>query len=343
MSSSDIKKGKIGTGRPTLKTIAKLSGLAVPTVSRALHDAPDIGSSTKEKVRRIAQEIGYRPDRAGVRLRTGKTNVLALILSTEHDMMNHTARLIASIAAGTRDTPYNMIVTPFFPDQDPMDPVRHIIETGSADGIILNQTLPLDPRIEYLMKIGFPFATHGRTDWSDQHPFYDFDNKVFGKLSIQKLAWRGRSHIAMLAPRPDQYYAIGMIEGATAEAARLGVEFTVLDNATTDDSPQEVTQAMEQRLDDLPKLDGLISGATNAAMALVTAVENKGRHIGQDIDLITKEALPFLHRFRRDILAVSEDVTKAGAFLSTALMQAIDHPDKPPMQFLEVPTEKDVY
>ena len=29
--------------RPTLKTIAKLSGLAVPTVSRALNDAPDIG------------------------------------------------------------------------------------------------------------------------------------------------------------------------------------------------------------------------------------------------------------------------------------------------------------
>ncbi|MEL6809546.1 MAG: LacI family DNA-binding transcriptional regulator, partial [Pseudomonadota bacterium] len=61
--------------RPTLKTIARLSGLAVPTVSRALSDAPDIGKDTKRRIRDIAKRIGYRPNRAGVRLRTGRTNV----------------------------------------------------------------------------------------------------------------------------------------------------------------------------------------------------------------------------------------------------------------------------
>ena len=70
-----------GSTKPTLKTIAELSGLAVPTVSRALNDAPDIGAKTKEKVRRIADEIGYIPNRAGVRLRTGRTNVVSLMLA----------------------------------------------------------------------------------------------------------------------------------------------------------------------------------------------------------------------------------------------------------------------
>jgi len=63
--------------KPTLKTIAQMSGLAVPTVSRALNDAPDIGSETKKTIRRIADEIGYVPNRAGVRLRTGRTNVIS--------------------------------------------------------------------------------------------------------------------------------------------------------------------------------------------------------------------------------------------------------------------------
>ena len=44
--------------RPTLRTIADLSGLAVPTVSRALNDAPDIGKETKKRVREIADRIG---------------------------------------------------------------------------------------------------------------------------------------------------------------------------------------------------------------------------------------------------------------------------------------------
>ncbi len=58
--------------RPTLKTIAYMTGLGVTTVSRALHDAPDIGQATKERVRLVAKQIGYRPNRAGVRLRTGQ-------------------------------------------------------------------------------------------------------------------------------------------------------------------------------------------------------------------------------------------------------------------------------
>ena len=57
-------------GKPTLKTIAQISGLAVATVSRALSDAPDIKDETKATVRRIAREIGYVPNRAGVRLRS---------------------------------------------------------------------------------------------------------------------------------------------------------------------------------------------------------------------------------------------------------------------------------
>jgi LacI family transcriptional regulator len=76
--------------RPTLKTIAQMTGLGITTVSRALKDAPDIGADTKERVRLIADQIGYQPNRAGVRLRTGKTNVIALVLSIEEELMGFT-------------------------------------------------------------------------------------------------------------------------------------------------------------------------------------------------------------------------------------------------------------
>ncbi|MEJ1992395.1 MAG: LacI family DNA-binding transcriptional regulator, partial [Maritimibacter sp.] len=99
------------TRKPTLKTIAEISGLAVATVSRALNDAPDIRADTKVLVRRIAAEVGYVPNRAGVRLRTGRTNVISLVMSTEHSMMNHTAQLIWSVAEELRHTPYHLIIS----------------------------------------------------------------------------------------------------------------------------------------------------------------------------------------------------------------------------------------
>ena len=136
--------------RPTLKTIAAETGLAIATVSRALKDASDIGEETKRRVRETAERLGYRPNRAGVRLRTGKTNVIALVLSTEVDVMNHTSQLIYSIAEALRGTAYHLVIMPYFPDQDPLTPVRYIVETESADGVILNQTTPDDPRIRYI-------------------------------------------------------------------------------------------------------------------------------------------------------------------------------------------------
>ena len=58
--------------KPTLKTIARATGLAVATVSRALGDAPDLRADTKARVARVAAELGYVPNRAGLRLRTGR-------------------------------------------------------------------------------------------------------------------------------------------------------------------------------------------------------------------------------------------------------------------------------
>lgn len=325
------------TERPTLKTIAELSGLAVPTVSRALNDAPDIGNATKARVQQIAREIGYRPDRAGLRLRTGKTNVIALIISTQHEVIFNTARLITSIATATRGTPYHMIVTPYFPDQDPMEPVRYVTETRSADGLILNQTRPEDPRIDHLMRIGFPFATHGRTNWSDRHPFYDFDNGTFGALCVTRLAARGRTRLLMVPPPRAEFYAIEMVTSAEREANRLGVTLDVLSDTTSYDSGSAIQQAVRQAYLSGNAPDGIIAASADATMSIATALEAAGKQIGRDVDLIAKETTEILRIFRKEILVVREDVRRAGEFLGRAVMQAIDAPELPPMQHLEQP------
>lgn len=324
-----------GEGRPTLKTIARLAGLAVPTVSRALNDAPDIGEETKRRVRDIATRVGYRPNRAGVRLRTGKTNVISLVMSTEHEMMNHTARLIASLASSLRATPYHLIITPFFPSEDVLDPVRYIVETGSADGIIINQTEPRDSRVAYMLERDFPFATHGRTEW--QHPYADFDNAAFGAISVRRLVAKGRRRIGLLRPPSTQFYSIHMHEGARQAAADLGCELIVIEGATSDSSGNQIASVIPRYLTGPKKLDGIIIASPTAAMAVVSAAEDLGLTLGHDLDIAAKEALPFLRRFRREIITQYENVNDTGLFLGRALMHRIANPGAAPMQWLDVP------
>ena len=204
MSASDERDesavARDASGRPTLKTIAYMTGLGVTTVSRALHDAPDISKSTKQRVRLVANQIGYRPNRAGVRLRTGKTNVISLILSVEAEVLGPTSHLVYGISEFLAGSPYHLIVTPYHLRNDPMDPVRYIVETASADGVIFSRTEPRDPRVRYLHEHGFPFATHGRTDMGIVHPYHDFDNQRYAEVAVERLAARGRRRLALLPP-----------------------------------------------------------------------------------------------------------------------------------------------
>lgn len=321
--------------KPTLKTISKLSGLAVPTVSRALNDAPDIGEKTKKLVRKIANEIGYVPNRAGVRLRTGRTNVISLVMSTDHD--NHTGRFISSVAGGLQDTPYHMIVTPYFPTQDPMQPVRYIVETGSADAIILNQISGDDPRVAYLMARKFPFVTHGRTNWAEKHAYYDFDNETYGFNAVNHLHERGRKHIALVGPPLKHSYGRHLLQGVTRAVEANGQTLTRITEVNSDTPGRKLHPYLLSFLKQNPEIDGIITASTNAATSATGAVEGTDRKLGIDTDVYTKEASPFLSLLRPEILVCPEVIGDAGAFLAKAAIQAIRDPDAQPLQKLEVP------
>jgi LacI family transcriptional regulator len=87
-----------------------------------------------------------------------------------------------------------------------------------------------------------------------------------------------------------------------------------------------------------PDIDAVICGSIVAAFGAVVAAEKRGHVIGKSFDIFAKEALPLLELFRPGIVAISEDVTRAGQFLAKAAIARIAQPQAPPLQDLEVPT-----
>ncbi|MFN6926149.1 MAG: LacI family DNA-binding transcriptional regulator [Tabrizicola sp.] len=323
--------------RPTLKTIAAATGLAVATFSRALKDVPDIGEITKQRVRKTAKLLGYRPNGAEVRLRTGKTNVIALVLSTEADVMNHTSRLIYSIADALCGTGYHMVVMPYFPVHGPMAPVRDIVETESVDGIILNQTKADDPRIRLHDRTRLSFHGPRQAEMGLDHPCFEFDNEAFSRLAVRTLFQRGRRRLMLVAPPRSHLHARHMTCGFSDKAALLGPPFELAERVTSDSAGDAIEEEVTRRLAEPDPPEGLVVGSTTAAMAAVAGAEQTGRVLGRDCDVVAKEAIPILRRLRRDILIVREGVGRSGDFLARALVATIEKRTLAERQGLEVP------
>lgn len=329
------------TKRPTLKTIAVETGLAVTTVSRALSDAPDIGAETKTLVRAVAKRIGYRPNRAGVRLRTGRSNVIAILLGQERLWTGNSAGMIHAFATELRDSGYHVIVTPTFDDEDPLDQLRYLRDTGSADAVVINRVMPNDPRIAFMHQEGMPFVTHGRSDMGIDHAWYDFDNYRFAQMAIDALVHRGRRKIAVLAPPIEQTYAQLTMAGAQEAAKRAGVECFRIEGATSDSDPEVVEAALIGTFE-TEQPDGLLCASISATLAAVAKLEEAGLTIGNEVDIASKEPSPFLQRFRTPIIAIAENVEEGGSFMARAALSAIRQPDAAPMTYLEVPVPPEV-
>ncbi|WP_420962944.1 LacI family transcriptional regulator [Brucella sp. IR073] len=318
--------------RPTLKTIAFMAGLGVTTVSRALKDAPEIGIETRKRVQLIARQVGYRPNRAGVRLRTGKTNVIALVLNTQDEIMGFTSHVVHGVSEVLADTQYHLIVTPYSHSKDPMEPIRYIVETGSADGLIFSRTEPDDARVRYLTEHNVPFATHGRTDMGIEHPFHDFDNYSFARNVAARLAERGRRRLAILTPPPHLTYYSHMVNGFFDGARENGCAAHILPGIDIDaplDILRERIQAIVRQGD---RPDGIICASSAAAIATVAGLEAAGLRLGADVDVAAKQSSDILPWFRPEMIVVSESFKLAGRKLAEAVLARIAGADPSTLQ-----------
>lgn len=339
-ADQDMAAQAAGEGqRPTLKTIAFMTGLGVTTVSRALKDAPEIGPETKKRVQLVARQIGYRPNRAGVRLRTGKTNVISLILDTREPVGGFVSDIVYGVSEQLADTPYHLIITPYSRDNDPMEAVRYVVETGSADGVIISRTEPNDRRVRYLSERNFPFATHGRTQIKPGHAFHDFDNAAFARLAVQQLASRGRRRLVLLGPPSTLTYAQHTRDGFADALSEAGLSEVPLTQISTDSSSDEIRDAIAELMRRPHRPDGIVSSTGGGTFAIVAGIESAGLTVGQDVDIVSKQSFPLLQLFRPQIHVVNESFRLAGEELAKAVLGAIAGAPMPSLQTLVVPDQ----
>lgn len=323
--------------KPTLRTISELTGLAVTTVSRALSNAPQLSVETRERVRRVADEIGYMPDRAALRLRTGRTNVISLVLDSHQEILGFSNSIINGLTLALRDTPLHLIVTPTFPNMSLIEPVEFIIRNRLADGIIFTRTEPFDPRVRLLLEAGFPFITHGRTEFSTPHPFVDFDNSAFAYEATRRLIARGRRKVTTILPPRRLTFGQHLLHGFMTAVREAGVEYEIPTAITLDSPAGEIRAYVAERAgaDDAP--DAYVCSGEVSALATISALAGRGLALGREYDMVAKQTSRLLTDIEPEVETIYEDLAAAGERMGQLLLRRIAGEDAEALQILQPP------
>ncbi len=116
--------------RVTIRDIAKLLEVSPSTVSRALKDHPDIGQTTKDKVKQVADELGYFPNNQAVNFRQRKSKLFGLILPELGRFFS--PDMVRGIEEITRKKGYSLVI---FQSNDSLEKEKECITLCRSFGI----------------------------------------------------------------------------------------------------------------------------------------------------------------------------------------------------------------
>lgn len=196
---------KVRQERPTIKTICAMTGLSTATVSKALRLSPEVRPETRAIVEEAARKVGYSTNLHGVRLRTGKTYQVAVMMTAptsdevEWEGVEY-AQLLSGISHAMEETLYRVALYPVRDYDEGQAAITQIIRNRQADGVIFSGTRPDDARVRLLQDADFPFVTYGTTNATRAHAFVDTDNEGIVRTAMTRLMARGHSRIALINP-----------------------------------------------------------------------------------------------------------------------------------------------
>lgn len=337
LSDPVLPKTGAHTGKPTLKTIADITGLAVTTVSRALGNAPQISAATRKLVHAVASEIGYLPDRAAQRLKTGRTNVISVLLDPHEEILGYGTSLMHGLARALQATPYHLIVTPNFIGGSNVDAVNYIIRNGMADGLIFSRTEPFDPRVRLLLENGFPFVTHGRTEFTTPHPYVDFDNYTFAYEAVRRLIAKGRRTVAVIPPPKRLTFSQHMLHGFMTAVREAGIAFEVFEAIDLDSPPDQIRDHMRRRMAQADAPDGIVCPGEVSALASITGMSDRGLSLGVEYDIVAKQTSRLLTQIQPKVETIYEDLTATGEAMGAILLRRIAGEDPARLHVLQAP------
>jgi DNA-binding LacI/PurR family transcriptional regulator len=188
----------------TMQDIASAAGVSQSTVSRVLNDAPTsvpIAAETRDRVREVAERLGYRPNPLARGLRGARTMLLGVIVREITDPFFSMA--IEAISGEALARGYNVVLGSAHSKADEAIALRAVLETRHCDAIMLLGDMRDEPKfLEDLRATQTPVVALWHGTELEGVPTVNIDNRAGIVAALDHLTELGHRNIAFIGGRP---------------------------------------------------------------------------------------------------------------------------------------------
>lgn len=297
--------------------LGKLAGLSKITVSRALSDSPLVNPQTRERIRELAREHGYKFNISARNLRLRRSHMVAVIVemepSSDRTMFDpYPLGLLGGISQELTAAGYSVLLT-----------TRHGATTAAvqaADGLILLGQGVHQDAVRRFRKLGVPMVVWGAELDDDSHVVVGSDNRLGGSLVAEYFVGLGRRRPVFIG-NPSHPEIHDRLDGFVAALGVHGLKPLLMRrDEFTPDSGTGAVQSLHARGVDF---DAIFACSDLLAMGAIRGVQEVGRSVPDDVSVVGYDDMPLGASFLPALSSVHQNWQEGGILLARKVLALI--------------------
>lgn len=307
----------------TIKDIARICGVGVSTVSRAMNNHPDINEETKEKIMQAIAEYDYVPNNSARNLKRSEAKTIAVLVKNIGNTFF--TGMIQVLEEEIQAKKYTFVLQHVDEDQDEVSVALTLEKEKRLKGIIFLGGSADNPK-ERLDKLSVPFVlttVHLDEKWTE-YATVSVDDVLESRKIVEYLISKGHKKIALLCgSRDDTSISVLRVKGYREALENAGIEFNedLLCYMETPDGAYSMRKGYEMMREMLERgcdFTAVYAIADNMAIGACRALREDGRNIPADCSVAGFDGMDCGRFYSPSLTTISQpadDMAKAAVKL----------------------------
>ena len=308
--------------RTRLEDLAKMAGVSIATVSRALNDSPSVNARTKQAIWKLARENDYPFRRSMPAGPIGADGTIAIVVPRPQGRDGRLADpfvldLLSGIGEAARDRDCDILVSHVSPTS--FEGLLAALTTSRADGIIFLGQSSLHHAFNRLAEHGGRFVVWGAALPDQAYCSVGSDNLLGGRRATLHLARLGRRRILFLGDSESP--EVGQRQRGYVEALeQAGLAFDPALVVPAHFDIESARAAIDALIAQGIAFDGIFAASDLIALGAIQALDRAGIAVPGAVSVVGYDDVPFARLARPALTTVSQDTARAGRLLVSKLL-----------------------
>jgi DNA-binding LacI/PurR family transcriptional regulator len=323
--------------RVGIKDVAEAAGVSITTVSHALSGKGRLTQQTRERVRRVAEDLGYTPHPVAQSLASGRTGMIATVVSLPGNAPIAFTQIdyyVALMNAATRTAVgrgYALVVAPSTagPETWGRLPLDGVIVIDPADG---------DPTLPMLRTRGAPIVFVGRDPHGEREDLVvENDRAGATRAMLDHLVDSGGRRVGVIGLRTFETFTEDALDSYRAWCADRCQQPSVHTiDADSTATPAEFRAGAEAFLHDDEHPDAVFCLYERQAVELVSVAAHEGIDVPGDLLVATIAEMGLAASAHPAITTLELHQSRLGEVATSLLVDVLE--GRPATSVRDVPT-----